>query len=252
MGAEHVRPARRDAGSALRRARELRGISLEVAARDTRLPVDRLRAIEQGTFEARADDVHARASLRTYARYLGLDPTQVLAAAGRFHEPPPPPPPARLGSLERALAAARIRDNQRFFLIAAAVFLGTLAAVGLLSRQGAAPAAELPSATTGALAEVGEATPFTLVVEAVRPARIAVRVDGSAQRVAVAAGETVSFSGTERIEVRIDDGGAVRVAVDGHDLGVPTLDGVPWSATFTSASVRALGPEPTAAPSRAG
>ncbi len=92
---------------------------------------------------------------------------KVLAAYARHAEDPePPPPPAKAGRVEQALAAARIRDSQKFFLIAAAVVLMVLVAVGLVSRDGAPAVADLPSATATVTAVATDAALFTLVLEA--------------------------------------------------------------------------------------
>ena len=101
-------------GSALRKARERRGITLDAASRDTKLHIDQLRALEAEDFEALLGDVYVRGSLRTYSQYLGLSPDKVIGAYARHAETPAPPtPPAKLGRVERAMAATRIRDNQR-------------------------------------------------------------------------------------------------------------------------------------------
>jgi cytoskeletal protein RodZ len=73
-------------GSALRRAREVRGLSLDEAARDTRLRTDQLDALERGDFDVLPGEVYVRASLRTYASYLGLDPDKVTDVYARTAE----------------------------------------------------------------------------------------------------------------------------------------------------------------------
>ena len=82
-------------GSALRKARERRGITLDAASRDTKLHIDQLRALESEDFEALLGDVYVRGSLRTYSQYLGLSPDKVIGAYARHAETPPPPPPPR-------------------------------------------------------------------------------------------------------------------------------------------------------------
>ena len=151
MAGKTARPGTIGVGSALRRAREIGGISLEEASRDTRLRVEQLHALEDEDFEALGDDVYARAMLRTYAQYLGLKPGKVAAIyASHTDAPEPPSPPAKMGRLERGLAASRIRDNQKFLLIAAAVTLIVLVSVGLVSRSGAPAPAVIPSTTASA------------------------------------------------------------------------------------------------------
>ncbi len=122
MAGNSVRPASIGVGPALRRAREIAGTTLDEAARDTRLTSDQIGALEREDFELLGEEVYVRAMLRTYAQYLGLKPDKVMSAYARHAEEPElPSPPAKMGRVEQALAAARIRDNQRFLLLAAAV-----------------------------------------------------------------------------------------------------------------------------------
>src|SRR5918992_4302724 len=144
-----VTDPRTGVGPALRRAREVRGFSLDEAARDTRLRADQLDALEREAFDVLPGEVYVRASLRTYANYLGLNADEVTGAYARGAEAPEPvPPPARMGRVERLIAASRIRDNQRFLLVSAVSILVILLAFGLLTRGAAAPpTADVPTET---------------------------------------------------------------------------------------------------------
>ena len=91
-----VTDPRAGVGSALQRARAVRGLSLDEAARDTRLRVDQLDALEREDFDVLPGEVYVRASLRTYANYLGLDADKVSDAYARTAAAAEPaPPPAR-------------------------------------------------------------------------------------------------------------------------------------------------------------
>lgn len=65
-------------GQIFRRARLARGVQLEDVARDTFIRHWQLQAIEDDNFGALASAVHAKGLLRVYARYLELDPEQVV------------------------------------------------------------------------------------------------------------------------------------------------------------------------------
>jgi cytoskeletal protein RodZ len=240
MAGNSVRPASIGVGPALRRAREIRGLPLEAAARDTKLPVERLRALEDEDFDLLPSEVYTRATLRTYAQYLGLVPDKVLSAYARYaDEPEPPPPPAKLGRVERALAAARIRDSQKFFLVAAAVVLVVLVSVGLVSRDGAPPVAELPSVTPSVSAVATDAPLFTLLLVTRDAVTVSVEVDGRTEEIQADEGETLSFSAIEQLDVVVSDGGAVDASIADVELdGLP--EGQPWEATFTPTIVDAL------------
>ena len=118
----------------------------------------------------------------------------------------------RLGRVERMIAATRIRDNQRFLLVAAASILLVLLAFGLLSRGSAAPAA---GSMTG-VADPGRP-------DDARRAGARGDVDDRGRggrgdlHVQDPAGETVALDALERLEFRVGDAGLVEVSVNGKD-----------------------------------
>jgi hypothetical protein len=248
-----VRPTSIGVGSALRRARAIRRISIDDAVRDTRLPADQLRALEDEDFDAFAGEVYVRATLRTYAQYLGLDPEKVVAAYARHaDEPAPPTPPGKMGRVERAIAATRVRDNQRFLLIAAAVVLVALIAVGLVSRRGAPPAGPIATATPPSSSlDIGALPPIEVALTATAEVTASAIADGEPIDEAVLRpGEVISFTAEQELVVDASDGGLVSLSVAGEDRGTPGAFGQPWSQTFTHAdmpppSATATSPEPT-------
>ena len=81
-------------GTALAQARIARGISLHDAERDTRINREYLQALEEGKLEVMPAPVYARAFLRTYAQYLGMNArTAVQQLPGARPEPELPPLP---------------------------------------------------------------------------------------------------------------------------------------------------------------
>jgi cytoskeletal protein RodZ len=227
-------------GSALQRARELRGITVDQACRDTRLAPAQIAALEAEAFDDLGGEVYARAMLRTYAQYLGLDAAKVVRVYTRVaEEPDAPTPPSKMGRVERAMAAARIRDNQRFLLIAAVVVLIALVSVGLVSRGGGAPAAaeiptESPALDDPPSPLAAEAT-VDVVLTAGAEVEVSAVIDGVPQEpVTLRPDEIVSFSGSSEVEVTASDGGAVSVMVNGEDLGAPGSVGEPWTASYAA------------------
>jgi transcriptional regulator with XRE-family HTH domain len=65
-------------GEMLQRARQARGLTLEEVERDTRISRRYLAALENENFGLLPAPVYARGFLRTYARYLGLEPANLL------------------------------------------------------------------------------------------------------------------------------------------------------------------------------
>lgn len=239
-------------GPALRKAREHRRLTLEEAARDTKLRIDQLRALEDEDFEALGGEVYARAALRTYAAYLGLNADKVMGVYARHADDPEPPPlPTKMGRVERAIAATRIRDNQRFLLIAAAVIIFVLIVFGLLSRDHAAPTAatiadEPPS-------PVPTEQSFDATLTALGPTQITVSIDGETASYSMTKGEVRSFVATSELTIEVADGRSVQVVVAGRDLGTPGRAGAGWSRTFTYEEVSAWpSPSPSTSASPSG
>ena len=206
-------------GPALEKARRIRGLTLDEASRDTRLRVDQLMALEVEDFGALPSDAFIRGALRTYAQYLGVSPDKVLGAYARHAlTPEAPRPPDGLGRIERAIAATRIRDNQRFLLAGAALLVVMLLVLGPLSPDGGTPVpASIPLTTPS---EVSAATVDAVLV-ARRAVAVTVTVDGAEQAPPMEEGETLSFSADEQLVLSVADGKAVEVSVDGLDLGAP-------------------------------
>ncbi|HLF71837.1 MAG TPA: helix-turn-helix transcriptional regulator, partial [Dehalococcoidia bacterium] len=65
-------------GNTLSRARRARGITIEDAERDTHVSRRYLQALETEDFALFPAPVYARGFLRTYSRYLGLNPEELM------------------------------------------------------------------------------------------------------------------------------------------------------------------------------
>ncbi|MDZ4401998.1 helix-turn-helix domain-containing protein [Prosthecobacter sp.] len=65
-------------GQMLTAAREKRGLSIEDAAHETRIPAQRLRHLESGNFAAFGNMTYARSFIRQYSDFLGVDASAML------------------------------------------------------------------------------------------------------------------------------------------------------------------------------
>ncbi|MDP3016614.1 MAG: helix-turn-helix transcriptional regulator [Deltaproteobacteria bacterium] len=65
-------------GKCLKVERELRNLSLEEATKFTKIREHFLRAIEEDRYELLPPAVYVKGFLTVYARYLGLDPKDVV------------------------------------------------------------------------------------------------------------------------------------------------------------------------------
>lgn len=134
----------------LRETRTKRGLSLPDVEQVTRINRTYLQAIEDGRFEELPAPVYARGFVRSYARHLGLDPEEAVAAV-------PSDLPRPLGlepmpGLRRTAPAALPAVN---LPVAGAIAIGAvlvLAAFFLLPRIAGDSGIELPAATSTAAA----------------------------------------------------------------------------------------------------
>jgi cytoskeletal protein RodZ len=66
-------------GETLRAARESKRMKLPEVAQKTRIPLERLEALEKDRYGDLPDDVYLRGAIRNYAIFLGLDPKEMVA-----------------------------------------------------------------------------------------------------------------------------------------------------------------------------
>ena len=123
-------------GERLRAAREARGLSLEAVAAELRIRIIILAAMEREDHAALPERVYLLGLLRTYARFLGLDPANVAASWAGAPSAPAPEPQAKWGD---GKAGARIesglRQSLRNLLSLGLVGLVVVGAVGFLAAQ---------------------------------------------------------------------------------------------------------------------
>lgn len=220
-------------GDALRKVREARGLSIDEAARDTRIRREFLQAIEEDDFGRLLSDVHVRGCLRTYAAYLRLSPDKVVsvyeASLPEGWEPATAPSP--LGP-EPVLGGRRRRDDHRLLVMIAATVLVLAGAFGVLSARQPAPApAEVQSEPPAVPVTSGRGITVALLARA--PVDVLIVADGGEpEPFSLQDGEGRSFHADTSITVRLSEGGTVSLTVSGRDEGVPGTPGQPWQKTY--------------------
>jgi len=225
-------------GPTLRKARLLRGKSIEEASRETRIKADYLQALERERFEALRGDVYVRGCLRSYSSYLGIDADQVLTVYNRhFGSLRPVAPGVRVAPGESWRVARGlpelVRHHPSWSVLAAlaVLVLGIFAGVGLLSRSRAAP----PPASLRRPLVSG--APGTFKVSLAIHARVGVdatvQIDGGkAAAFTLRPDETRTFQAEASIVLHLSRGGAAELIVNGHNVGHPGRAGAPYSASF--------------------
>jgi len=225
-----LQDAKTGVGSTLRKARLVRGVSLDEASRDTRIRPDALTALEDEDFGALLGDVYVRGAIRSYATYLGLDGADLVTtyALGAGEPPTAQPPPLHT----RRAVGERRPGNHRLAFMVAGVLLAAAAAFGVISTREAAPP---PSSleTAPPVAEVATEPVIDLAMVAHGKVRAIVVVDDGVREVlTLEPEEQLAFEAVESIRVRLARGSLVEVTVNGEALGAPGVPGKSWEQTF--------------------
>lgn len=225
-------------GERFRAAREARGIALSKAAEEIRIRSLYLAAIEDENWSTIGAPVYIRGFLRTYARYLGLDPEEAVAAFNRTQPAQAAPAAAEPGLPERAAAPAWLSaallwtaGTVAVLLIAFVVFteltLPRRAAVqtapavtaSVIAATSATPLASPEVSPSGTLPGGVAAGAGSLALVLSGPSWLRVTVDGNVSMEGTfPAGTSKTFHGKSAL-VRIGNAGAVEIYVDGKDLG---------------------------------
>jgi cytoskeleton protein RodZ len=227
-------------GRALRSARLLLGKTLEDASRETRVRSDYLEALEREEFERLRGDVYVRSFLRSYARYLGLSPEKVVGAYERLYgRPRPAPAPVEqapgVGPTEAViLTGGHRRPSWLLAAAAAGIVLAAAAAIGLFSARSAPP----PATNAQPPPAVEEAQVVRVELVARADLEVEARIDGDSPILErMEQGEALSYEGQDRIEIRLSNGGAVEMEVNGYLVGTGTTR-TPFENTFYPSDFR--------------
>jgi cytoskeleton protein RodZ len=237
-------------GEALRAARRAQGASLADVAAETRVRESYLAALEEEDFAALGGDVYVKGFLRSYARFLRLDPDPLLATYRREYERP-----EEASSLAQAPVQPMVRERQPGLgLVAggALIVLVLLVVIGLRGDEPEqiglppAPAPASESSTAPLLPGAEPALPAPDVTTAADGLEVTVTMSEGRSWIRVIVdgvkelegeqpqGTTLTYEADEEVVLRIGDPAAVSVAVNGEDQGRLGAPGEPVNLTYTA------------------
>jgi len=199
-----------------------RELSIEETAWRTRIRPDLLRALEDDEFDSIGHQAHVRSHLSSYARFLGMDPAEIVDQFEAMHQAAP----SALEELDRQASESHKPPRARW-ITASAVSAGALllaAIVGMLGGQAERPTAGSPASSLGApktntFVPAAEAR-VRLELATVATTTLSVSVDGrQIFEGELPEGATRSFRARETLEVFAANAGAVRVTLNGTKMG---------------------------------
>ena len=235
-------------GERLEEARKRKGISIREAAEHTKIRGDYLQKFEANSFDIDLPPLYIRGFLRTYSRYLDLDPERVVgevdAALGRESKPARREHREALGRVDFG-AEPRKTDSSdtgekvgsgpahdkamliKFGLLGGGAVLAIVVIILLINvLSGSRPAKPVPAEQSPA--PTVQADPAqTLVLTAVEATRVKVVQDLDGTTLfngALAKGEAKSFKKQGKLLITVETGKNLRMEVNGRSYPVP-LDG---------------------------
>lgn len=254
-------------GQLLNDSREASRASLYQASQDTKIRVDFLEAMENDDFEFVSGGLYVRGMLRSYVRWLGLPEDRVLAEFDRLYNVKTETPLAEMINKPTDVGPKARKPQWLIAAVSAACLLLVFSLIGLMNPSSTEPPPEdslaaVEEPATGGDEEPGSAGSLSPDIVAQAPAEpemegvnvtisvvgekcwMQATADGQEPAVFTGtkfAGEELVLHAEESLKVVIGNAGAVRVNVNGRDLGPPGQMGAVGTFTFTPESTNFVG-----------
>jgi cytoskeletal protein RodZ len=248
-------------GHFLKREREKKNISLRDVSRNTRVREHLLEAIEADRYDLLPSPTFVKGFLQSYAKYVGLDPNEVVlrfqnVMKGPQKEEPSPPPKEET-----------TQKTKPFWIIGGAVLGGILLILLLIYltsqgpstpsvpptspesevKEGSAPA---PSSNPPSPAQDQEGKPLSLQLKAAERTWIRFQIDDQAEKEAMLQpGETLNFRDAKRIYLLVGNAGGLDLEVNDKKLERFGKSREVVTLTFTPEGVEVKRKEKPGAPS---
>lgn len=234
-------------GEYLRREREMRGVTLAEIAQATKISLHALEALEAGRYEDVGAEIFIRGFLRHYARYLGLDPEEVVM---RYQESlGPKPNEEKPERPEKGWVAIHL-PWLKWVVAGMAVVMAMLILVWPSSQtppREISTAASLPAPVTMPIALVPvtastvptspslQPATFDLLVRAESTSYVKASIDGGqAVERELGPGQEWLLRGQKKIEFLTGNAGGVKLWLNGRELAPLGPAGRVRKRVFTS------------------
>ncbi len=215
-------------GEFLRKERELKKITLKEVSKNTRIREHLLKAIEEDRHELLPSPIYVRGFLSAYARYLKLDPHDVLLRYERSLKG------EEIVSAdvqsEREGLRKRIGNRKQIWMVSAIITLSLLLSYFLHPYLSGPPVKSppdkpevhepfpiIPTAQIPEVSSAVEGKPFLIEMKAIEETWVKIQVDGQLQTEALfKPGEGSSYQATNRIELLIGNAGGLDLVYNGR------------------------------------
>ncbi len=265
-------------GQRFRQQRELRKVSLDTVAQQTKISTRYLHAIETENFQELPSGLFRRSFIRQYALALDLDAEPIEAEldelfgsteAGRGSASPPEMPPKRVITVDPMPMHGREWRRDRKLVWAVALLLIAIAACSgiyalwqrtqnvqayrvmdaapqsTITRAPQAPSPVRPEPSTPLPTTADRAAPKKLSVNLSANRRTWVRISSDGKTVfsgVLRARQKKAFQGVEKAKLMVSNAAAVEVVWNGKDIGPLGPGGRARVVEFTPENYRILSP----------
>jgi len=238
-------------GKYLKRERESKKISLKEVAKNTRVREQFLKAIEEDHYEVLPSATYVKGFLLSYAKYIGLDPNEVvLRYEGRLKGEPvtrPEVPPQ----------TKRLWDIKYLSVIGGIILVGLIVSYFLFLRPSEPPIESIsekpkvektlpsPVPPQGAgTTSTPEGQPFSVKLKAVEETWVRIQIDGQPQQeMILKPGEATSHLALKRVHLLIGNAGGLDISFRGKSLERFGKSGEVVTLVFTPEGVEVKHPE---------
>lgn len=239
-------------GQALSRARLAAHLTVEEVSEQTRIRAPLVLAVEGDDFARCGGDVYARGHIRSIAHVVGADPAALTARYDATHAEPDSATSSRIFESD-GVRLERRRPGWAPVMVAAIVVAVGFVAFSVLRGGGAESSStvsqEHKHATPSASASHGgEARPSRSAVAGAPADRVTLKITVTGDRSWVQVkdahqkklyahvleqGQSKTFTQSQRLRVTVGNAGAVKLFVNGKDLGAPGKAGQIKRLSFT-------------------
>jgi len=238
-------------GKYLKRERESKRISLREVAKNTRVREHLLKAIEEDRYEVLPPPTYIKGFLLAYAKYLELDPHDVMLRyeSALKGEPAtrPEAPPEREG----------LWSAKHFGMLGGIILVGLIVSYLLFLRPSKPPVESIPEKPKmeeilpspappqiASTTSMPEEQPFNVQLKAVEETWIRVQINGQPEReMTLKPGETTSHRALTQVRLVVGNAGGLDIVFRGKSLERFGKPGEVLTLIFTPEGVEVKRPE---------
>ncbi len=233
-------------GRYLKKEREFRNISLREVAKNTRVKEHILKAIEEDRYPTLPSPTYVKGFLLSYAKYIGLDPNEVLlryenSLRGTSITRPGAPPEKKM-----------VRNMKYLWMIGGVIVVGLFASYFLLFHPSEPPIEPIPvkpkveetlpsPPQKGGSVSSPEEQPFSLQLKAVEETWVRIQINDQPQHeMTLRPGESTSHQAQKRIYLLLGNAGGLDIIFKGKTLGRFGKSGEVVHLVFTPQGVETI------------